>query len=337
MKFSVGYNMRKSVELLQAVTENKNSIAEIYFSWADFANGRNSQIVQSGLTPWEAQRRQEDDLREFNKLGIKFNLLFNANCYGDDSLSRSFFEKIGETADYIKREMNLDSVTTTSPLVAKFIKDNFSDIKVRASVNSEIGSIRGMDYLSKYFDGFYMKREHNRNFKKIKELKNWSDGNGKTLHILANSGCLNDCSVHIFHDNLVAHEAEIAKKDNCYVFEGICKMYLQDPSKRVSVIRDTNFIRPEDVHLYEEYFSSMKLATRVSDNPSRIIESYAKGAYNGNITELLEPNHSGVLYPFVVDNRKLKNDFMFCDKNCSECGRCDEILNDALVNLEEIF
>ena len=40
-------------------------------------------------------------------------LLFNANCYGKDSQSRAFFNKIGETADYIK---GIDNRTVDIPI-----------------------------------------------------------------------------------------------------------------------------------------------------------------------------------------------------------------------------
>ena len=77
-----------------------------------------------------------------------------------------------------------------------------------------------------------MKREFNRDFNAIKKLKNWYDENGKSLHILANSGCLNHCSAHMFHDNLVSHESEISKMDNCYEFSaeyavGIFALFLR--------------------------------------------------------------------------------------------------------------
>lgn len=337
MKFSVGYNMRQSERLIPAIIKNQSLITEVYFSWGDFANGRNSQLESSDLTAWEAYAKAERDLRRLNKSGIDFNLLFNANCYGAESLSRALYNKIGECADYIKREMNLKSVTTTSPLIAKFFKNNFSDIKVRASVNMELGTVRAMSYLTEYFDGYYMKREHNRDFKRIRELKAWCEANGKSLHILANSGCLNDCSAHIFHDNLVAHEAEIAGRDNCYTFDGVCKAYLKNPENRRFFIRDTNFIRPEDIGYYEEFFDAVKLATRVSNHAAVIVESYAKGAYSGNITELLEPDHSAALYPYAVDNGKLTNDYLFCNKECSECGRCEIICENAFVNLEKFY
>ena len=56
MKYSVGYQLRESSDFLESIIRNKDHIHEVYFSWGDFANGRNSQIRQDGMTPWEAQR-----------------------------------------------------------------------------------------------------------------------------------------------------------------------------------------------------------------------------------------------------------------------------------------
>ena len=146
-----------------------------------------------------------------------------------------------------------------------------------ASVLVELLSFEGMDYVGDFFDSFYLKREYNRNFEKITKAREWCDQNGKKLFALANSGCLNFCSTHTFHDNLVAHESELMQKDNAYTFRGVCQSYLGNPEKRSSVIKDTNFIRPEDIKLYEGLFDGMKLATRVSRDPAKIINAYCKG------------------------------------------------------------
>ena len=164
----------------------------------------------------------------------------------------------------------------------------------------EIGSIEGMKYIAEYFDSFYMKRELNRDFDAIKKLHSWCVENGKELYLLANSGCLNNCSVHNFHDNLVAHENEISKMDNAYDFRGICKEFLGKKENYTAFIENTNFIRPEDISMYEPYFKAAKLATRVNPNPIRILESYIKGSYRGNILELLEPAHN--IYPYIIEN-----------------------------------
>ena len=303
MKFTVGMSS-SDTNFINTIIENKEHIYEVYFSWGDFPNGRSS-LAFGDETLWERQKRQVDELKKLNTAGLPLNVLFNANCYGRDSQSRAFFEKIGASVDYIKENFGLKSVTTTSPLIAKFIKNNFENLESRASVNMEIGTVKGMDYVSKYFDGYYIKRDHNRDFGTIKILKNWCDENGKKLYMLANSGCLNNCSAHIFHDNLVAHEDEISKMDNAYNFVGMCREYLSDEKHYMSLIDDSNFVRPEDIQKYEPYFVAAKLATRVHKNPSMVLKSYIRGKYSGNILEILEPAHN--IYPYVVENgEKLK-------------------------------
>lgn len=42
MRYSVGYQMREESSFLETSINNKEHIHEIYFSWGDFANGRNS-------------------------------------------------------------------------------------------------------------------------------------------------------------------------------------------------------------------------------------------------------------------------------------------------------
>ncbi len=317
MKFSIGYQLSDNTAFLNKIIEHKSQIHEVYFSWGDFPNGRNNQIKRADMLPWEAQSKQMEDLKKLSNAGIELNLLFNANCYGADSQSREFFNKIGDTIDYIKNCYGLKSVTTTSPLIAKFIKNNFENLHIRASVNMEIGSTEGMKYIADYFDSFYMKRELNRDFDAIEKLHSWCEENGKELYLLANSGCLNNCSAHNFHDNLVAHENEISKMDNAYDFQGICKEFLKKEENYTALIENTNFVRPEDIHKYEPYFKAAKLATRVNPRPIRILESYIRGSYSGNILELLEPAHN--IYPYIVENgntlklRKLDTDIAFLE------------------------
>lgn len=309
MKYSVGYQLRNERDFLEKIARLKDGIREVYFSWSDFPNGRNSQLRKTGMTPWEAQRRQEEDLTWLSEQGLRFNLLFNATCYGKDSQSRAFFNKVGETVDYIGTHMGLESITTTSPLIAKFIKENFPELEVRASVNMGIGSIHGMDYVGEYFDSFYIQREYNRDFCKIRELKQWCEGTGKKLYALANGGCLDHCSAHVFHDNLVAHESEISAMDNGYAFKGICAEYLSKPENAQALLTKTSFIRPEDVELYEDLFPMMKLATRVHSNPCRVLRAYLEeGSYSGSTLDLLEPNHTALFYPWLLENRRISRE-----------------------------
>ncbi len=299
MQFSIGLNP-KDPSLTACILANRHRVYEVYFSWSDFPNGRASQTRDDDLPPWEMLRRQEETLARLTEADIGLNLLFNGNCYGADSQARSLYNKIGQTVDYLLSRYSLRSVTTTSPLIAKFIHANFETLETRASVNMEIGSVEGMDYLADVFDGYYMKRELNRDFDAIRKLHSWAQGKGKKLYLLANSGCLNFCSAHTFHDNLVSHEAEIATRDNAYQFTGICREYLTKEENIRRLPEITNFVRPEDMDKYEPYFVAAKLATRIHRAPTMVVNAYLRGKYSGDLLALLEPQHG--VYPYVLEN-----------------------------------
>ena len=284
MRFAVGYQPLPT--WIDAIVENRASVAEVYFSFGKTPSGRMAVADEE---------RQLEDLGRIADAGIALGLLFNANCYGARALSKAFFAEIGETVDRFAADGALKSVTTTSPLVARFVKDNFPGIATRASVNMEIGTVEGMEYLADRFDGYYVKRELNRDRAAFAALRRWADANGKELFMLANSGCLNNCSSHIFHDNLVAHEAEIAKADNGYAYRGTCWDYLRRETDKAKILSRWNWVKPEDIHLYDGLVTAAKLATRINANPVRVLESYVSGSHAGNILDLLEPNHSAVL------------------------------------------
>ncbi len=337
MKYIVGLPVSENAAFIENVIKNRQHIKEVYFSFGDSPSGRSALSSVSNTTPFEAEMNQANALRKLCDAGIGLNLLFNANCYGRDAQSRAFFGRVGDLVDYIAREYKLLSVTTSSPLIAKFIKENFEGIDVRASVNMEIGTVEGISYVADYFDSFYVRREANRSLKTLLELRRYCDGCGKEMYLLANSGCLNNCSAHIFHDNLVAHEKEISAMDNGYQFNGICWDFLSKKDSLNSWLQNTNFIRPEDIGLYENITPAVKLATRVNSSPSRILGAYIDGRYRGSVMEILEPNHSSIFYPSYIENSNFNKDFakrvMTCDKNCRECGFCTQTTNDACIKL----
>ena len=214
MKFMIGYQSNDALK--KTIFECRESVSEIYFPWSGFTSGRG--IVDSS----DSQRQMETDLDAYAAAGIGMNLLLNGNCYGRHSQSRHFFQSIGDTVDRLRTRYQLGSVTTTSPIIARFLHANFSGLEVRASVNMEIGTVEGMDYLADSFDGFYLKREYNHDLRRIEKIRRWCDAHERKLYLLVNSGCLNFCSARTFHDNLVAHQHEIAEMDNAFEFGGIC-------------------------------------------------------------------------------------------------------------------
>ncbi len=339
MKFMIGYQLQPSGALVDEILRYKERVHEVFFAWGTMASGRGGTVAHSDRMPHEALRLQEDQLSYLAQEGIGMNLLLNANCYGASSLSRTFLMETGDLLDYLCDTVSLSSVTTASPVLAHFIKENFKDIEVRASVNMEIGTVEGMEYLAEDFDSYYYKRELNRNLAQVARVKVWADAHGKSLFMLANSGCLNFCSARPFHDNLVAHEHEIARMDNGAVFQSACHRFLSKKENHASLLRHLNCVRPEEMELFEPYVVAAKLATRVSPRPEAIVRSYMAGHFGGNLLELLEPNHASLFYPTIVDNAKLPADYCAhvsaCDQRCEVCNYCNSALADAGVTIND--
>ncbi len=338
MKYMIGYQLQESGNLIREIIKNKEQVHEVYFAWGTMASGRGGTACHSDLMPHEAVQLQKEQLTRLSRQGIGMNLLLNANCYGADSLSRRFLLQTGDLLAYLQDALDLSSVTTTSPTLAHFIKENFEDLEVRASVNMEIGTIEGMEYLADDFDSYYYKRELNRDLPQVARMKNWADAHGKKLYMLANSGCLNFCSARQFHDNLVAHENEIARMDNGVKFSTACSKFINKPENRNQILRHLNCVRPEEMQLYESYVVAAKLATRVSPRPENIVRAYMAGSYGGNLLELLEPSHGAHLQPTILDNAKLPLDYCAhvaaCDKKCETCTYCETAMKNASVTLD---
>lgn len=290
MFLSAGYPVFPETKFTETVLRHSRHVKEVYFAWSKCPSGRMS------MSP-EAQDSLENDLRIFRNEGIRLSLLINGNCYGGKAVSNEFSSEIREMIDNICDVSDMpDSVTTTSPFVAFFIKKNFPSIEVRASINMRIGTVEGMTYLKDNFDGFYVQREYNRDFERLNELRQWADANDRKLYGLLNSGCLNFCSNQTFHDNLVAHESEITCPENHLEFQPIiCHQFYADPENRKNFLKYSNWIRPEDVHLYEKIFNGGKLATRMHSHASKVIGAYSRKRWPGNLAQLLEPRFEGLI------------------------------------------
>jgi len=341
MKYAVGYQLAEGNEELftDIIDPFLKDISEVYFPWLDLPSGRSSLINRRGHVYWKGQERLEEELRLLHKNGIKLDLLLNANCFGKYSISQYLCNNVCSILEHLNDAVGgVDIVTTASPMIAHVVKKHFPQVEVRASVNMRIGTVKGMQYVAHLFDSFYIQREYNRDFEKIRELKNWAENNNKKMLMLANSGCMNYCSGQTFHDNMVSHEAEIGETCNISDFTPyMCWNYLKD-RKNWALILQNSWIRPEDMHNYKDYFDVVKLATRMHSLPGMVIQSYVKGEYFGNLLDLFEPGFGPALAPYVIDNKRFPDDWFkttsTCKKNCHECSYCSEILGKTLINAE---
>ena len=342
MKFAVGYRLQDEDEesLVDIVKDFRDRIDEVYFPWLDMPSGRSPMTDRGGVVDWSAQERMERDLRALSDMGVKLDLLLNASCYGRYGFSRYLANRVCSVVEHINGALGLDAVTTMSPMIAKTVKENFPDVDVRASVNMRLGTVKGMMYIADLFDSFYLQRECNRNIPRIEEIKAWCEDEGKGLHLLGNSGCLNFCSVQTFHDNLVAHEREATEMLSVdEETPALCWKHLKEEKNWIHFLQNS-WIRPEDVALYEPYVSSMKLATRMHENPRMVIQAYCEGKFGGNLPNLFEPSHASLFAPYIIDNGRFPEDWFArstaCGGNCTLCGYCASVLARVLVHVDDV-
>jgi hypothetical protein len=150
------------------------------------------------------------DLSELKNTGKNLNLLLNASCYGQYAVTVELQKRLYNI--FIKLQQHKcypDIVTTASPFIAKFIRKNIKNVKIRMSIVNDISSVDNLRYSSDLFDGYYISPSINRNLHKLKIIKEWCDLNNKDICILANSACLANCPYTHYHYNIISHYHEI--------------------------------------------------------------------------------------------------------------------------------
>ena len=341
MKFAVGFQLYEPPEepFSNIIRTYKEHISEVFFAWQDTPSGRSAVATRHGFTDWSAQGRMEEELRAIKAMGVKLDLLFNGNCYGEYALSEKLANSVVSILEHLACAVGgVEIVTTASPAIAHTVKKHFPHIEVRASVNMRIGTVKGMEYLADLFDSFHVQREYNRDFNHLRMLKEWADTHGKKLILLANSGCFANCSGQTFHDNLVAHESEVCEISNLKDFMPyVCWKALKNKENWPMLLQNT-WVRPEDIHHYEGLFDTIKLATRMHALPGMVIDAYVRRSFCGNTLDLFEPGFGKALAPYIIDNTAFPKEWFTrvssCDKLCHRCGYCTEVLRQVLFNTE---
>ena len=349
-RFEIGYRQvhvsgmhsNSDFNFLSMAKNFSSTVDAVFFPWLNMPTARASLGDKNGWNDWGVQEELEKDLKALKQMGINLVLLLNANCYGELSVSRYLSRYVLSVIDRLESiNAKPDIITTCSPFIAEIIKKNHKDIKTRASVNMKIGTIQGMEYLADYFDEYTMQREYNRDISHIRNLKDWADREGKKLIILANSGCLYDCSAQIYHDNMVAHETEIGRTENLPGIDHVnCRRLMKNPANWKYILQAT-WIRPEDLHHYFEYFPIVKLATRMHQNPWLVLQAYSSGFHPGALTDFLEPCFSGEIGGRMIANQAFPEDWFektsTCGRKCEKCCYCTEVLEKTLANNDSFF
>ncbi len=342
LKFSVGYPCTAPLSFFNTVAPYLDCIGELYFALDGFATGR---AVFDNDPRYDGEKLHTE-LKRFSEQGVRLNLLLNGNCNGGEAISQTLAQRVCQTVGELYDQFGLQTVTTASPFIAQTIKRYYPDIDVRASVNMWIDGVSGMEQCADLFDSFYVKRDYHYCLDEIQAQHDWCHQNGKRLYLLANSGCIPHCAFHTFHDNMIAHSAEVARMPKQADFEPYaCRRLMADPQNRYRILSG-NLVRPEDVHHYEKLVDGIKLATRIHPFPAIVIGAYKRERWNGDVSSLTEPGFGDMLTPYMLDNTAIPPDYWDRRTTCARaknhgstafcegCGYCKTVYQQILTNVD---
>ena len=301
-------------------------IKETFFAWPGVTASR-------PMSPWTPERRELllEDLRWCRSNGVELDTIFNANCYGDVALSTELADHVTEKLGEMDRAGLLpEHLTTTSPFVMTVVRKRFPSVKLRLSVNMYIESTQSLSYMEELYDSFYASIDNHRRLDYVRRKSGWAEAHGKALCLYANSGCLRDCPFRTFHNNLHGHDRmKQSAAGETFGFSTFRCRTNYERGRYADFLR-ANWLRPEDLPLYEPYAAVVKLATRRHPDPGAVIRAYARQSYDGDLAAIVDPFFK---FPAPVDNAKLGASPLWplvrdCPDahDCRRCGRCDALL-----------
>jgi len=281
LKLSVPHNWRN--DLLD--TLDLGAVEEFYGKLeSDILGGGRA----SNSCPGVSRRIVKREIGRIHSKGRSFNYLFNGTCVDNQETSREFIREFAKQLQWLQ-DISADSVTVSLPFIFEFIKKNFPGFKLSVSANAYVDNEEkarfweglGADKIT--LDAFTL----NRDLKRIEKIRKAVKCR---LQVIANNGCLSECPFAFCHGLAAAHASQkghISKGFLIDFYKLVCVgARVKDPARYLMC----DWIRPEDVHLYEDLgIDSIKLVTRglPTGIMNAIVQAYSRRQYQGNLLDLV--------------------------------------------------
>ncbi|MBL7196765.1 MAG: U32 family peptidase [Candidatus Omnitrophica bacterium] len=281
MQLSVPTNWQE--DLLSKI--NKPQVKEVYGKLSkDFVGGGRSSLT----TPGVSRRQAKQHISDIHTYGLEFDYLLNAACLGNWEFTISGHRKLRRLLGWLM-EIKVDSITVSIPYLLQFIKKNYPNFKVYVSTIAQVSTLErarlwedlGADRIT------LAHQDINRNFKLLEVIRK----NIKTrLQLIVNNGCIYNCPFYIYHTVILSHASQSNHRLRGFIID-YCSLYCRamQLTKPVNFIK-SDWIRPEDLHYYEEIgYDEFKLVDREmpTDRIALIVNAYDNRSYDGNLLDIL--------------------------------------------------
>lgn len=216
--------------------------------------------------------------------GIGFNYIMNATCHGD--ISNIKLNEILHKQINILEKIGVENITVSTPYLLEFLKRNYPNINLIASINMCASSVSQVLQLKEMgASRIVLDRNINRNYKL---LKNIISNCNVDYELLANSLCLPFCIMHQYHNNLNSHYKQGSNDEfvQCFPYAKCFSMYIENPILMLC----SGWIRPEDLNNYVNLgIDKFKIDGRgiPKETILSVIEPYMNESYQGNLFDLM--------------------------------------------------
>lgn len=233
--------------------------------------------------------------------GIKFNYLINAVCMANMEFTKEGQRELRKLLDWLS-DIGVDSLTLGSIYLLRMVKRCYPHFNVRLSAHRFTDNARKAKFWEDNGADCIVVSEVNI-YREFKVLESIRRSVSCDLQLIVNNSCRQDCAIADPHATSLNHASQSGARgmplDYCSV---VCLDFrLREP---VNYLR-ANWIRPEDLHFYEEMgFDNFKIVER--NTPTQVLvtrtKAYAERSYDGNLLDLVW----NVAYPPEAFNGKAK-------------------------------
>ncbi len=268
-------------------------------------------------------------LKKVYHKGLKFNYLLDTTCIGNQELTISGQKRLRKLLEWLV-ENNVYAVSVSIPYLLEFIKYNYPELKVYVSMLGGVDSLER----ARYWDDLGADRITlsavsgiTRNFTLLRKIR---EDIRCQLELIANLSCLNECPFWTYHAAVHSHFSQTSnyrqKGTIDYCLAKCNYIKIKEPTEFIR----SGWIRPEDLHYYEELgIKRIKIANQNMNTAGvmKTLKAYSFRRYEGNLIDLFfdkSEDESGI----YIDNQKLDGFLEYfmkedCSlKSCQVCGYC---------------
>jgi len=298
------------------------------------------------------ENQAEEYIERAHSAGLKFDYILNAPSMGNMEWDENTHRELLEQIRWIN-SIGVDSVTVSIPYLIELIKRQFPQLDVRVSTIAHVNSVaRAKLFESLGADSITLDINVNRDFTVLEAIRSAVKCE---LTVLLNNLCLYQCPYEYYHHDTLGHASQSYNPLNGY-YEDYCVLRCTlDRLWDISQAIKCRWVRPEDIHVYEEIGIDMFKTSGRSMPTERILNAataYSSRRYQGNLYDILNVitpkvgfGHSdlpGVQNDVLespprlyIDNQALAGFIDFfkkqnCLSGCSHCNYCQRIANEVI-------